>query len=118
MNMLIGVLCEVVVTVSAGEKDMAAIRLVKATILGILLNLDEDGSGELSMTETHSIVYDQTAKSVLDAMHVNVGHLLDFLEMYFERSPELCIQHILDLILQLRGDRSPTMKDMLDMNIF
>merc|ERR1712066_1178150 len=42
MNMLIGVLCEVVTGVAASEKEEADIRLVKETLLVMLKNLDQD----------------------------------------------------------------------------
>merc|ERR1719375_1037349 len=45
MNMLIGVLCEVVTAVGIEEKEEAAIALVKSTLLVMLKGIDQDGSG-------------------------------------------------------------------------
>merc|ERR1719265_1361235 len=48
MNMLIGVLCEVVSAVGQAERDEAAIRLTKASILEDLRQFD-NGCGEISL---------------------------------------------------------------------
>merc|ERR1719399_2705170 len=54
MNMLIGVLCQVVSEVADKEKEDAAIRLLKETLLKMLLLLDEDGSGDISYEELNA----------------------------------------------------------------
>lgn len=118
MNMLIGVLCEVVTAVAAAEKEEAAIRLVKETVLVMLKKLDEDGSGEISKEEMNMVFDDEAALQVLASLQVDMTHLVDYLDMYFEQQSELSIYQIMDLILMLRGDRVPTMKDMLDREAF
>merc|ERR1712072_851500 len=55
MNMLIGVLCEVVSTVAQGEKDDAAIRLVKESILVNLKKFD-NGDGMISRNELAAVM--------------------------------------------------------------
>merc|ERR1719329_875172 len=51
MNMLIGVLCEVVSTVSQTEKDEAAIKLLKQTILLELRKFDDNNDGVIGKDE-------------------------------------------------------------------
>merc|ERR1712107_378558 len=46
MNMLIGVLCEVVSAVNKAEKENAAIKEMKGSLLSLLKKLDVDGSGD------------------------------------------------------------------------
>lgn len=118
MNMLIGVLCEVVTAVAAAEKEDAAIRLVKETVLVMLSKLDEDGSGEISKDEMSTVFDDEAALAVLSSLQVDIAHLVDYLDMYFEQQSDLSIHQIMDLILMLRGDRAPTMRDMLDREAF
>eukprot|EP00927_Polykrikos_kofoidii_P001663 TRINITY_DN10635_c0_g6_i1.p1 TRINITY_DN10635_c0_g6~~TRINITY_DN10635_c0_g6_i1.p1 ORF type:complete len:766 (-),score=142.67 TRINITY_DN10635_c0_g6_i1:342-2639(-) len=118
MNMLIGVLCEVVTAVAAAEKEDAAIRLVKETVLVMLQKLDEDGSGEISKEEMNMVFDDKGALAVLSSLQVDITHLVDYLDMYFEQQSDLSIHQIMDLILMLRGDRLPTMKDVLDREAF
>jgi hypothetical protein len=113
MNMLIGVLCEVVTAVAAAEKEEAAIRLVKETVLVMLKTLDEDGSGEISREEINQVFGNDTALEVLESLKVDVRHFVDHLDMYYEEAEDLTIPQIMDLILMLRGDRSLCMKDLL-----
>eukprot|EP00929_Paragymnodinium_shiwhaense_P095704 TRINITY_DN5697_c0_g2_i2.p1 TRINITY_DN5697_c0_g2~~TRINITY_DN5697_c0_g2_i2.p1 ORF type:complete len:675 (-),score=131.97 TRINITY_DN5697_c0_g2_i2:462-2486(-) len=103
MNMLIGVLCEVVTAVAAAEKEEAAIRLVKETVLVMLKSLDEDGSGEISRDEINSVFANAGALHVLESLKVDVTYLVDRLNMYYEVSDDLTITEIMDLILMMRG---------------
>jgi len=113
MNMLIGVLCEVVSAVAAAEKEDSAIRLVKDKLLALLRELDEDGSGEISRQEIQQVLDNEDAMAVLENLQVDVHHLMEQLDMFFEEGGDLTIQQIMDLILMLRGDRPITMKDSL-----
>eukprot|EP00747_Dinoflagellata_sp_TGD_P219202 gnl/TRDRNA2_/TRDRNA2_91353_c0_seq2.p1 gnl/TRDRNA2_/TRDRNA2_91353_c0~~gnl/TRDRNA2_/TRDRNA2_91353_c0_seq2.p1 ORF type:complete len:671 (+),score=144.58 gnl/TRDRNA2_/TRDRNA2_91353_c0_seq2:108-2120(+) len=113
MNMLIGVLCEVVSAVAASEKEDNAIRLVKDNLLQMLKLLDEDGSGLISRQEIQNVIEDDGCLDVLGSLNVDCKHFMDQLDMFFEEKEELSIHQIMDLILMLRGDRPPTMKDML-----
>lgn len=115
MNMLIGVLCEVVTGVAASEKEDADVRLVKDTLLVMLMKLDENGNGQISKDEIDLVFKDDEAYKVLKHLNVEPIHLVDHLDMFFEGSDDgnLSINTIMDLILTLRGERPPTMKDML-----
>lgn len=118
MNMLIGVLCEVVSAVAASEKEDNAIRMVKDKLLVMLKDMDEDGSGLISADEIAKVLDDPAALHTLASLQVDVKFLMDQLDMHFEDSRELTIHTIMDLILMLRGDRPPTMKDMLESLLF
>jgi len=113
MNICIGVCCGVVSTVAVYEKEDSAVRLVKENILVVLTNLDEDGSGDITKDEMSSVLRDEATLLVLDKIQVDMSHLVDYLDMHYDVSAEVSIQQIMDLILMLRGDRMPTMRDML-----
>jgi len=113
MNMLIGVLCEVVTSVAAAEKEDGQIKLVKDRLLSMLKELDEDKSGLISRYEVAQVLDDVNALSVLHSINVDVKCLLEELNLCFEDAEELAIQQIMEVILMLRGDRQPSMKDLL-----
>merc|ERR1740117_1808319 len=115
MNMLIGVLCEVVTAVAAADENNNAIKLVKDNLFDILHQLDEDGSGLISREEVLSLLKDNVALAVLRNLSVNVQDVMDQLDMFFEENNggELPMTLVMELILTLRGDRPPTMRDML-----
>merc|ERR1711920_346161 len=56
MNILIGVLCEVVSEVARGEKDDNEIRLIKEHILVELMKFDDDGDGMVSKSELERVI--------------------------------------------------------------
>eukprot|EP00747_Dinoflagellata_sp_TGD_P093256 gnl/TRDRNA2_/TRDRNA2_165706_c1_seq1.p1 gnl/TRDRNA2_/TRDRNA2_165706_c1~~gnl/TRDRNA2_/TRDRNA2_165706_c1_seq1.p1 ORF type:complete len:169 (+),score=40.66 gnl/TRDRNA2_/TRDRNA2_165706_c1_seq1:2-508(+) len=112
MNMLIGVLCEVVSAVAAAERENNAIRMVKDNLLHMLRALDEDGSGMIDIAEIQGVLEDEASLLVLNSLNIDLELLMDTLDMLYEDNPELSIQQIMDLILMLRGDRTPTMKDI------
>lgn len=116
MNMLIGVLCEVVSAVGEAEKEDAAIKMVKGSLLVMLKRLDEDGNGQICKTELQGVLMDPHAQETLDAISVDTRYLMDLQEMIYPTEESyLTIEEIMELILQHRGDRHPTMKDMADM---
>jgi hypothetical protein len=118
MNMLIGVLCEVVSAVAASEKENSQIHLVKTQLLSMLKEMDEDRNGTLSRAEIAQVLYNDKALNVLVALNVDSGILLDMVQMSYEEKEELSIIEVMELILMLRGDRPVTMSDLLHCETF
>mmetsp|Transcript_22493 Transcript_22493/g.49672 ORF Transcript_22493/g.49672 Transcript_22493/m.49672 type:complete len:151 (-) Transcript_22493:101-553(-) len=117
--MLIGVLCEVVSGVAASEKEEAAITLMKRSVLGILKRLDVNGTGEITAAMLEQLADDPLATQVLDDLQVDVGYLMDLKDLLISAPlKNLSIIEVMDLILSIRGDRFPTMKDIIDSGRF
>merc|ERR1719161_112067 len=70
-------------TVAAGEKEEAAITLVKESLLLMLKNLDKDKSGEISRAEFEMVIEDQEALEVLRELQVDVLYLMEMQDMLF-----------------------------------
>eukprot|EP00448_Togula_jolla_P023674 CAMPEP_0170584164 /NCGR_PEP_ID=MMETSP0224-20130122/8542_1 /TAXON_ID=285029 /ORGANISM="Togula jolla, Strain CCCM 725" /LENGTH=247 /DNA_ID=CAMNT_0010907579 /DNA_START=490 /DNA_END=1233 /DNA_ORIENTATION=+ len=119
LNMLIGVLCEVVSGVAALEKEEAAIDLMKRSVLGILKRLDADGTGEITEAMMEQLTDDPLAIEVLYDLQVDVDYLMEIKDMMIsDPARTLTITEVMDLILSIRGDRSPLMKDMVGSSRF
>ena len=58
LNMLIGVLCEVVTAVSAATKEESLIEKVRENLMDVLMEADIEGSGTISEREFQSGAYD------------------------------------------------------------
>merc|ERR1719491_2521946 len=84
MNMLIGILCEVVSAVAAQEKEDHAIALIKDTILAMLMTFDEDGNGLISKKELQHVMEDATALDVLQSLEVHVHYMMELQDMLYE----------------------------------
>merc|ERR1719478_1872987 len=113
MNMLIGVLCEVVSQVAKDEKDMAGIQLVKQTILLHLMSFDNEGNGMITKDELKHVMNDPESRSVLKQLHVDRLFLMELQELLFV-TPDSAIhvKAIMELMLMCRGDLPVTVKHL------
>jgi len=118
MNMLIGVLCQVVSAVAAVEQENNAIQLVKTTLLVMLKTLDDNGNGLISKDELQQMVEHPEALEVLHSLDLDPKDLVEHLDMHYELEasddPQLHINKIIDVILLMRGERPPNMKDLVN----
>jgi len=115
LNMLIGAQCEVVSNVAKEEKENADITHMKETMLVMLRDIDADGSGEIDQEELGQLLEDERAGKALDSLQIDKEHLVDFLQMFYEHTDSLTIRQIIKIMLQLRGDREPKIKDLIDL---
>jgi hypothetical protein len=118
MNMLIGVLCDVVNRITVEEKELDARRQIKGTLLVMLEGLDIDGSGTLTKKELQEVLHDPVAVGHLNELQVDVQHLLHVTEMLYDHDDDtegaiaIPISYILHVVLSFRGTRSLTMHDL------
>merc|ERR1719350_2719336 len=118
MNMLIGVLCEVVSAVGAHEREDAAIRLLKQSILVELLKFDEDGNSMISEDEFNNVMQDDSAVRSLRHLGVDVQYLRDYQQMLYQYQPEYSIEAIMQLCLVCRGDLPVQVQHLVDAQAF
>jgi hypothetical protein len=110
MNMLIGVLCEVVSTVTTSEKDEAAVRLVKDTILVELLKFD-DGDGLISHEEIDQVIQDPHSNAVLNSLDIDRLFLTELQSTLFQdEGDRIPIKGVIELMLLCRADLPSTVK--------
>merc|ERR1719336_1892173 len=83
MNMLIGVLCEVVSAVAATEKEELLVNYVKNKVEKIVDELDENGDKRISKTEFEQILGNQMACRALRDVGVDVVGLVDCADTLF-----------------------------------
>eukprot|EP00927_Polykrikos_kofoidii_P043868 TRINITY_DN37973_c0_g1_i1.p1 TRINITY_DN37973_c0_g1~~TRINITY_DN37973_c0_g1_i1.p1 ORF type:complete len:1281 (+),score=218.14 TRINITY_DN37973_c0_g1_i1:149-3844(+) len=122
LNMLIGVLCEVVTAVAEREKEDNDIKFVKERLLGLMKEMDADGNGSVSQEEVHRFRTASIVIEVFEDLSVDMNMFMQWMDMHFEGQGDgkkhLPFHVIVELILQLRGERNPTMKDLQDMFLF
>lgn len=113
MNMLIGVLCEVVSAVAANEKEEAAIRVMKQTIL-IELKKFDDGDGLIDEDELNELMADPYSVTVLESLGIDVPFLQELQVMTFDKPGMTCpIEHLIEQMLTCRRDLIFTVKHMV-----
>eukprot|EP00929_Paragymnodinium_shiwhaense_P099129 TRINITY_DN6068_c0_g1_i1.p1 TRINITY_DN6068_c0_g1~~TRINITY_DN6068_c0_g1_i1.p1 ORF type:complete len:721 (+),score=112.40 TRINITY_DN6068_c0_g1_i1:127-2289(+) len=123
MNMLVGVLVEVVSVVAALEKEQMDAAFVKSSLLGILdaQGIDISETKNVSKTEFEAVVLSPDAARVLGEVGVDVVGLVDFVDFIFDEvatDDELSFASLLELILQLRGTNTATVRDIVDLRRF
>jgi len=84
LNMLIGILFEVVSAVANAEKEKVLVLYVKNKLMGVLRDLDEDGNGTISKVEFDKLLEKDDAKSALTDLNVDIKDLLSLSDHIFE----------------------------------
>jgi len=123
MNMLVGVLCEVVSVVSSVEKESMLVGYVKSTLQHMLTysGIDADGDFRISRKEFEELLVLPGAAKAIQEVGVDVLGLMDFTEFIFgdaEEAKELSFPDFMDMILQLRGSNTATVKEVVDLRKF
>lgn len=115
MNMLVGVLCEVVSQVTQAEKDEAAIKLVKKAFLSELKSFDKDGSGTISRDELERAMLNPQALRTLSHLDVDIGCMKELQTMLFPKpDSQAMIESVMELLLSYRGSLPCTVRHVVD----
>jgi len=116
MNMLIGILCEVVSAVAAHEKDESDIKVMKQSVLVELKKVD-DGDGMISGDELTDLMGDYASISVLEAVGIDVAWLRKIQAMSFKNPDEAQgIELLMDQMLLWRRGLPCTVEHMIETN--
>jgi hypothetical protein len=123
LNMLVGILCDVVTQVSTYEKEEALLLFVRESLqdllgsIGISLNdaENDEGDGRISRADFEDLLTKPDAIKVIHQVGVDVIGLVDQTDFIFENDQDLTFAEFFDLILKLRGTNTTTVKDMVDL---
>jgi len=118
MNMLIGVICEVVSVVAQTETDELLAKDLRHKIQGIQSAFKEEGVDMVSEENFKHLVHNQDALQSLDDVGVDVVALVDFADFIFREKEELPLSEFIATVLQFRGSNNATVKDVVDMRKF
>jgi voltage-gated sodium channel len=117
LNMLVGVLCEVISVVSAVEKEQLTVQMVKSQLLGIMDNssFDQDGNKCISKQEFEALLLMPEGARIIEGVGVDVVGLVDFMDDIFKDGLELSFPDFMELILQLRSQNQATVRDIIEL---
>jgi len=122
MNMLIGVLCEVVSTVASVERETLAVTFVRGRMLQVFEALDNDGSQTISRDEFAKLLETKSAVEALYEVGVDVEGLVDFADFIFadeedaSKDKELTLAALMQVVMQFRGSNIATVKDIMELH--
>jgi hypothetical protein len=121
MNMLVGVLVEVVSVVSAVEKEQLGVNFVKSQLRTVLEHTDNaDSAGTVSLSKadfTDLLGKPQAARALTEA-GVDVLGLLDIADFLFKDNRRLSFPDFCEMVLELRGSNTATVKHIVDLQRF
>jgi len=117
MNMLVGVLVEVVGAVAEAEKECMAVGDMKDHLSQVMQRLDFDQSGFISKAEFDKILVEPEAAKVLTEVGVDVVGLVDLSDFLFEGfggdNGELDLEEFMNVVLDLRETNTAKVKDVV-----
>lgn len=118
MNLLIGVLVEVVSVVAALEKEQLDVKFVKASLAQMMPEVDHNEDRHISRLEFEDLMHRPEFNQVLQSVGIDVVGLLDLTDFIFKDGH--CFSHydFMELVLQLRGSNKSTVKDIVDLRKF
>jgi hypothetical protein len=84
MNMLIGILCEVISAVAETENEAMVVNYVKQQLLDILDGIDFDGNRMISKTEFLQLLKQEEFRVALETLDVDCRHIASLSDTLFE----------------------------------
>jgi len=118
MNMLIGIITEVISAVSSLEKEEMLLQDVKEDLWSMLksMNFVQDADDTISKLEFQGLLAAPKAAQVLEDVGVDPVGLVDFADYIFsDERPTLTFADFMDIVLQLRGSNTASVKDIIDL---
>jgi hypothetical protein len=116
MNMLIGVLCEVISAVAEEEKEGMMIDTVHDKFEKIVHQLDKNSDGTLSWDEFQALLDIPEALTALESVSVDPVTMVDMAEdLFFEDGEHepLQFEEFMDMVLDLRGGQEASVENIM-----
>ncbi|CAJ1449843.1 unnamed protein product [Effrenium voratum] len=129
MNMLIGVLCEVITAVADAEKEALQVSWTTEVLQQCLqAGADTNNDGCIDLDEFQHMIENAQVRKVLKEADVDVGVLINFADVLFEVEGEdedgspledvaskIPFAEFMSRLLKLRGSNTATVKDLVDL---
>jgi len=118
MNMLIGVLCEVISIISAVEREEFEMVKMKDGLIHLIMAADQDGSGCVSIKEFTNLLANPEAVKFLNSVDIDALALVDFADSIFKNGKTYDYSELIQILTSLRNSNQCTVKDMADLRTY
>lgn len=112
MNMLIGILCDVVSGVAGEEKFNAEMEHMRSKLQHVLNDIDENYDGFISKVEFEGILEHVEAIKALMRVGVDVIVLVEDADYIFNDKQQLTFEELIEEFLQYRATSSTTLRSI------
>lgn len=118
LNMLIGVLCEVISVTAKVEQEEIVMQDLRTKLTDLMRKLHGDSHHLMSRQRFDDLLHNSEAREALESVGVDALALGDFSDYIFQESSELPLGEFMERVLQLRGTNTATVKDVVDFRMF
>eukprot|EP00927_Polykrikos_kofoidii_P019527 TRINITY_DN19139_c0_g1_i1.p1 TRINITY_DN19139_c0_g1~~TRINITY_DN19139_c0_g1_i1.p1 ORF type:complete len:804 (+),score=104.94 TRINITY_DN19139_c0_g1_i1:333-2414(+) len=118
LNLLIGILVEVVGVVASVEKEEMTCNFVIAQLRFALSELDSNGDLSISLEEFREMLDKPAVIRALNDISVDVPALVSNADTIFKDGDELTFSRFVEVIMELRGTNKATVKDIVNLRTF
>jgi len=109
LQMLIGVLCDIVTAIGREQRDSRATALVKKALLQDLKQYD-DGTGSISQRDLQTVMNHNTSAALFRKLNINQLFLLQLQKMMFAQRQQVPIISVIELMVICRGNNVTTIE--------
>jgi len=116
MNMLVGVLCEIVSAISSTEKEILLTEKVHETCSKVFEQMDDNKNLSISFEEMKFLFENKDAQKALQAARVNIRDLVDVAEDFLHkdgRDGQLNFDDFMNMVLDCRLSKKATLRDVM-----
>jgi len=104
MNMLIGILCEVVGQVSTEEKERQQLEMMSKKLQAVLRSIDKNYDGLVSRPEFESMIGNMEARQALMDVGVDIQALIEDADFVFsQKGPQMTFEDFREEVLTFRS---------------
>lgn len=115
MNMLIGILVDVVSSVANDDKEETFQRDMEEKVEHLAKSLDVHQRGRIAKADFEQVFKRPEVILSLTDLGVDVAGLLDFAHFVFQENEDLSYANFEHMVVQFRSGRSATVKDVMHM---
>lgn len=110
MNMLIGFLCDIVSGVSAEEKDMAEVNVMRERLQSLMYEIDTNYDGRVSKAEVIGLMCNKSALQTLMRFGVDIYALIDDADHIFTEDSAMTFEEFIEVLFQFRATHLATIR--------
>jgi len=117
LNMLIGVLCEVVSAIAKTEREVMLTEKVRDKFGKIIGEIDKDGDGNISWDEVASMAEHPDAGATLASVNIDLGDMVEIAEDFIfaggNQQRSLTFDQFMDMALDCRNTQTAVIRDVM-----
>jgi len=115
MNMLIGILCEVVSGVTQEETQKSELLTLRSGLMDILECYDADGDNSIGKEEFQMFMQNPEVREALTKFGTDVQGLVSLSEVIFQEEGTLGFEELLNVVMRVRGAHTSRVTDIVEL---